>query len=199
MTDTHPTQRRLSARVLAGLALAAGGALAVTGCGSSQAVSSTKTTPSPSATQPPGKGSATAYTIKTATVPSLGTVLVNGQGRTLYLLSSEKGGKLTCTDANGCTKVWPDAELPAGVTTGVAGGGVDSTLLSTVKTPDGKLYLAYGPSQWPLYTFSGDSAPGEAHGQNIHSFGGTWSAITSAGNAATGSSGGTSSSTSGGY
>lgn len=125
-------------------------------------------------------------------------MLVNGQGHTLYLLGSEKGGKLTCTDANGCTKVWPDTELPDGVTKGVASGGVDSTLLSAVKSPDGKLYLAYGASQWPLYTFSGDSAPGEAHGQNIHSFGGTWSAITSAGNPATGSSGGTSSSTGGG-
>ena len=37
-------------------------------------------------------------TVKAAMVPGVGTVLVNGDGRTLYLLTSEKGGKLTCTD-----------------------------------------------------------------------------------------------------
>ena len=59
-------------------------------------------------------GAAAAYTLPPANVSGLGTALVNGSGQTFYTLRSEAGGKLTCTDANGCTKVWPDIELPAG-------------------------------------------------------------------------------------
>jgi predicted lipoprotein with Yx(FWY)xxD motif len=122
-------------------------------------------------------------TISAKSVPGVGTVLVNGQGRTLYLLNSEKGGKITCTDANGCTKIWPDTELPKGMTAATAGSGVQASLLGTVKS-DGALYVTY--NGWPLYTFSGDSGSGAAHGQGITSFGGTWYALTSSGNAATG-------------
>jgi len=119
----------------------------------------------------------------TASVSGVGTVLVNGDNRTLYELSSEQGGKLTCTDDNGCTKIWPDTELPAGKTAGIAGTGIQASLLSTVKSSDGKLYLTY--NTYPLYTFTGDTGPGTAAGQGITSFGGTWSAITPAGTAAT--------------
>lgn len=185
MTDTRPARRPIPGRTMAWGALAAVATLTVAACGSSAASSSTK-----------APTSAAAYTVATATVGQVGTVLVNGEGRTLYLLDSEKGGKLTCTDANGCTKVWPDTELPNGVSNGVSGSGVNSTQLGTVKSADGKLYLTYGPSRWPLYTYSGDSAPGQAHGQGIHSFGGVWSAVTPAGIAAAASQG---PSTGGGY
>jgi predicted lipoprotein with Yx(FWY)xxD motif len=157
-------------------------------------VSANATTPSaPAATQPPAAtsaassetastsaatssapsgGAAAAYTVATASVPGVGTVLVNGTGMTLYILTSEAGGKLTCTDASGCTKVWPDTELPAGVTTAVAGAGIQSSLLGTVTSPDGHLYPTY--HGYPLYTFTGDQGPGTAAGQGINSFGGTW-------------------------
>jgi predicted lipoprotein with Yx(FWY)xxD motif len=116
----------------------------------------------------------------------VGTVLVNGDGRTLYLLSSEKGGKLTCTDRNGCTKFWPDTELPSGMTHGVAGSGVQASLLSTVRSDDGSLYLTY--AGYPLYTYVGDSAAGQDHGQGVVSFGGTWWAISPSGAPVTASS-----------
>jgi predicted lipoprotein with Yx(FWY)xxD motif len=144
-------------------------------------------------------GASAAYTVKTAKVAGLGTVLVNGEGRTLYLLNSEAGGKLTCTDANGCTAIWPDTELPDGVSHGIAAGGVNGSLLGTVQAPDGKLYLTYGASRWPLYTFVHDTAPGQAHGQGLHTFGGVWSAITPAGDAATSSPAPTTTSSIGGY
>jgi predicted lipoprotein with Yx(FWY)xxD motif len=120
-------------------------------------------------------------TIGTSNVPGVGNVLVNAKdGKTLYLLTSEQGGKLTCTDDNGCTKVWPDTELPSGVSSGIAGNGVNSSLLSTVKTSDGHLYVTY--NGWPLYTYSGDSGPMQSHGQGIQSFGGTWYALDASGN-----------------
>lgn len=134
-----------------------------------------------------GSGSAAAYTFSTASVSGLGTVLVNGNNRTIYVLSSEAGGKLTCTDANGCTAVWPDTELPGGVSAGVAGTGVQSSQLGTVKAADGKLYVTYGG--YPLYTYSGDSGPTQNHGQGINSFGGTWYAIDASGKPVTASTG----------
>jgi len=150
------------------------GVLAVAACGSSSGSGGAATSG--------GSGSAAAYTVATATVSGT-AVLVNGDGRTFYLLTSEQGGKLTCTDDNGCTKVWPDTELPSGKTAGIAGTGVQASLLSTVKSTDGKLYLTY--NTFPLYTFTGDTKTGTAAGQGITSFGGTWSAITPVGVAAT--------------
>lgn len=137
-------------------------------------------------------GAAAAYTLQTASISGLGTVLVNGNGQTLYVLSSEKGGKVTCTAAAGCTAVWPDTELPAGVSAGVAGSGVQSSLLGTTKGADGTTYLTY--ATYPVYTYKGDAAPGTASGQGINSFGGTWYVIGADGNPITagGGSGGTS-------
>jgi predicted lipoprotein with Yx(FWY)xxD motif len=176
-------RRWLSAGALgaaAVLALAACSKSTTAGTGSTSLPSSSATSSSPTA------NADAAITVATATIPGVGTVLVNGNGQTLYLLSSEQGGKLTCTDANGCTKVWPDTELPSGKTAGIAGTGVQASLLSTVKTADGKLYMTY--NTFPLYTFTGDTKTGTAAGQGITSFGGTWSAITPAGVAATSTS-----------
>jgi predicted lipoprotein with Yx(FWY)xxD motif len=95
------------------------------------------------------------------------------------MLTSEKGGKITCTDASGCTKVWPDTELPKGVTAAKAGSGIRASLLGTVKDDAGSLYVTY--NHWPLYTFSGDSGPGQAKGEGITNFGGTWYVLNMAG------------------
>lgn len=116
-----------------------------------------------------------------ANVPGLGTVLVNGAGRTLYRLSSEQGGKVTCATTP-CTRFWPPALLPAGAKAGVAGAGVQAALLGTVTAPNGSVRLTY--NTFPLYTFNSDRAPGTAAGQGIASFGGIWSALTPAGVAA---------------
>jgi predicted lipoprotein with Yx(FWY)xxD motif len=157
-----------------GAGLAGVAALALAACGGSTATTA-PTTAAPAA--PAG------VTIASANVPGVGTVLVNGQGMTLYLLTSEQGGKLTCTDDNGCTKVWPDIELPSGVTAATAGTGVDASKLGTIKSTTGSLYVTY--AGWPLYTFSHDSGPGTAHGEGINSFGGTWETLTPAGTAVT--------------
>ena len=154
-------------------------------------------------------GASSAPTIGTGTVPGLGTVLANGSGQTLYILTSEAGGKITCTDASGCTKFWPDNELPAGVTHANAGTGIQANLLGTTKSDDGKLYVTY--AGYPVYTFFKDSGPGMANGQGVKSFGGTWEAMSPAGtpiapgsSSSTGSSGATTpattpASSSGGY
>ncbi len=186
-------------RLLCG-GLILGAAAAAAACGSSSPATSASSTPkapaSSSGAASPGAASAAAYTVSAKSVSGLGTVLVSGQGRTLYILSSEKGGKVTCTAASGCAKFWPPVELPTGVTAAKAGSGVQPSMLGVAKAPDGSLYVTY--NHWPLYTFSGDSAPGQDHGQGIHSFGGTWYALSASGSPVTGTSHPKSSPSSGG-
>ena len=169
--------------------LALGTAAAVAACGSS---SSSTAAGSPGSSVPASASSAASATISAKSVPGVGTVLVNGQGQTLYMLTSEKGGKITCTQANGCTQAWPETLLTNGATTAKAGSGVQSSLLGTVKDASGNLEVTY--NHWPLYTFSGDSGPGVAKGQGLTSFGGTWYVLNGSGNPVTSSSSGTASS-----
>jgi predicted lipoprotein with Yx(FWY)xxD motif len=116
------------------------------------------------------------------------------------MLTSEKGGKITCTASSGCLHLWPETDLPSGTTTANAGSGVQSSLLGTVKGAAGKMEVTY--NGWPLYTYIGDSSAGSATGQGITSFGGTWYVLNTAGSpvttkAGSGGSGGGSSPSSG--
>jgi predicted lipoprotein with Yx(FWY)xxD motif len=178
--------------LLAG-ALALGTAATVAACGSS---SSGTAAGSPSSSAPAGASSAASVTISSKSVPGVGTVLVDGQGQTLYMLTSEKGGKITCTQANGCTQAWPETLLADGVTTAKAGSGVQASLLGTVKDASGNFEVTY--NHWPLYTFSGDSGSGVAKGQGLTSFGGTWYVLNGSGNPVTSSPSGNAAS-GGGY
>ncbi len=162
-------RKRLLASTAAALALGA----ALSACGSSPARAA-KSPAAPAATAASGQ-----ITIDAAPVPGVGTVLVNGAGRTLYLLTSEKGGKVTCTASNGCTTYWPPVTLPKGATAASAGSGVNKSLLATARAPDGSLYVTYGG--YPLYTYAADPGPGHAAGQGIRSFGGTWYAVSTSG------------------
>ena len=168
--------------------LALGAAATVAACGSS---SSSTAAGSPGSSAPAGVSSSASATISAKSVPGVGTVLVNGQGQTLYMLTSEKGGKITCTAANGCIQAWPETLLTSGATA-AAGSGVQSSLLGTVKDASGNLEVTY--NHWPLYTFSGDSGPGVAKGQGLTSFGGTWYVLSGSGNPVTSSPSGTASS-----
>lgn len=195
MSITDRLRRAPVRRVLYG-GLILGSAATAAACGSSPPGTSASS-PKASAGSP-GAASSSALTISAKNVPGVGTVLVNGQGRTLYLLTSEKGGKITCTDANGCTKIWPDTELGKGMMAAKAGSGIEPSLLGTVKGEDGSLYITY--NHWPLYTYAGDSAPGQAHGQGITSFGGTWYAVSTSGTPVAGMShSGSSPAAGGGY
>jgi predicted lipoprotein with Yx(FWY)xxD motif len=115
---------------------------------------------------PAAAAAATKSVAKEGTVASLGkTVLTNNSGRTLYSLSVEKHGKFICTGA--CLGTWHPLVVPAGTKpTGPA-------KLGTVKRPDGRTQVTYKGR--PLYTFGGDSKPGEANGEGIMDVG-TWHA-----------------------
>lgn len=179
------------------IAAVASASILLAACGSSN---KTSTPPVTGAAAPAAAGSAAttggstasnaSVTVSAATVPGVGTVLVNGNGRTLYILASEKGGKVTCTAAGGCTTVWPPAVVPSGMSQGIAGRGVQASLLGTVKAPDGSVRLTYGG--WPLYTFTADTGSGTAKGQGVKDSFGLWWALSPSGSPVTTSSAATS-------
>src|SRR5439155_5807113 len=118
----------------------------------------------PGASKPPS--STAAGTVKAKDVGLLGTALVTSDGRTLYVLSADAGGKVTCTSA-ACTGTWPPLLVPTGGTA-TAGIGVNASMLGTIATPSGAKQVTY--NKWPLYRFSGDTAADQTNGQGISSF-----------------------------
>jgi predicted lipoprotein with Yx(FWY)xxD motif len=115
----------------------------------------------------------------TAAVAGLGTVVVDGRGHTVYVLTADGKTNVDCSDANGCTKFWPDLPLPDGSSGPVAGSGIQASLLSTMKSSDGETYPTY--HGWLMYEFVKDTAAGQGQGEGVKSFGGTWYALTPGG------------------
>lgn len=136
---------------------------------------SSPSAPATSTTGPGGQraaaGTSPYYEVKTGTVSGLGTVLVNGQGLTLYMfVPDHQRGRSTCYNA--CASSWPPLRLPTGVTIPVAAGKAEASLLGTTTRKDGGLEVTY--NGWPLYLWVGDGAPGQATGQGINGSGGYW-------------------------
>ena len=128
------------------------------------------------------KSSSTSVTpgLKVAST-SLGKVVVDGRGMTVYLLTSDKPGKSLCSAS--CLSVWPAVPAVAGK---AKPAGITAPIGSTADT-SGKQMATVGG--WPLYTFAQDQAPGDVNGQGIKSFGGTWWAVSPSGKAVTATGG----------
>ncbi|MEV4411733.1 hypothetical protein [Catellatospora sp. NPDC049609] len=88
-------------------------------------------------------------------------VLVDHEGRTLYMSTADTKGKSSCLGQ--CATTWPPLTGDA-----VNGEGVDGFLLATYSRPDGRLQTTY--VNQPLYRFHGDKV-GDANGQGMN---GTW-------------------------
>src|SRR5436189_6284172 len=95
--------------------------------------------------------SAPTTSFSTAKVSGVGTVVVDGRGRTVYILTADRKTNAPCTDASGCTKLWPDLPLPDGVASAKAGMGINASLLSTKKLSDGETYPTY--HGWLMYEY----------------------------------------------
>jgi LPXTG-motif cell wall-anchored protein len=98
-------------------------------------------------------------TIETATNATLGTILTNSAGMTLYYRTSDPPGGSTCTGA--CAKAWPALTVTGAPT---AASGVTGAL-TTFTNPAGQTQVA--SNGHALYTFAGDSKPGDTKGQGI--------------------------------
>ena len=146
----------LGAAVISVVALAVlGGALA--GAGGSTGTGSTSTA---SPTSSSGAG------LRTTTVGGA-TVLTNGAGRTLYSFAPDTATKSACNGS--CAAYWPPVSGPL-----KAGAGVTGTL-TTITRADGSTQEVYDGHL--LYTYIGDTGPGQANGNNLNLNGGLWKVV----------------------
>jgi predicted lipoprotein with Yx(FWY)xxD motif len=105
---------------------------------------------------------------------SLGNVLDNTQGRTLYLFSADSGTMSECSGA--CANNWPPLQAPAKPT---SADGAKTSFISTTPRTGGTRQVTY--KGHPLYLFKGDSKPGETNGEGVNAFGGNWYAVSPGG------------------
>lgn len=117
----------------------------------------------------------TAATVSSTSNSTLGEqIVVDAHGRTLYALSPETTHHLLCKSSE-CLKFWPPLTVRSSKTKPLAGPGVHGHL-AILRRSNGVLQVTLGGL--PLYRYSGDQAKGEANGQSIHSFGGTWHVLS---------------------
>jgi len=110
---------------------------------------------------------------------SLGPVLVDSKGLTVYLLTSDTPRHSSCSVQ--CLAYWPLVPAPAGAAVPKVQG--ISAVLSVTKATSGASMVTAGG--WPLYTFVKDKAPGDVTGEGVKAFGGTWHAVSPSGVAVT--------------
>jgi len=110
---------------------------------------------------------------------SLGPVLVDSKGLTVYLLTADTPGHSTCSAQ--CLQYWPIVTAPSG--TGMSPVPGISAALTTTKSTTGASMVAAGG--WPLYSFVKDQGPGDVTGEGVKTFGGTWYAVSPSGTAVT--------------
>jgi predicted lipoprotein with Yx(FWY)xxD motif len=109
---------------------------------------------------------------------SLGMILVNSKGRTLYLFAKDQGGVSSCTGS--CATYWPPLVSSAKPT---AGSGVKAALLGRTRRSNGAMQVTY--NKHPLYTFAFDKAAGQVTGEGLLKFGAKWYGVSARGAAVT--------------
>jgi predicted lipoprotein with Yx(FWY)xxD motif len=148
-------------------------ALIAAACGSS-APSSSSGASSPSSG---GTTSSSSSALKTAKIGGA-TVLTNAKGFTVYWFAIDTSTKSNCNGS--CIHYWPPVKGPV-----TAGPGVTGKL-TVITRSDGTKQAAYNGH--PLYTYIGDTAPGQDKGNGLNLSGGLWHQITVSGSAAPASS-----------
>jgi len=165
--------------ILLALPAAAAAVAALVACSSAGASS-----PSSSGSSSPA--AAAAGKVKTATISGV-TVVTSSKGFTLYSFAPDTSTTSKCNGT--CAQNWPPVPGP------VTAAGVTGTF-GTITRSDGSVQATFDGH--PLYTFVGDTAPGQAKGNGLNAAGGLWHEITTSGTAAPAPAG-SSSSGSGGY
>jgi predicted lipoprotein with Yx(FWY)xxD motif len=161
-------------------------ALAIAGCGSNSNTMKASPAATTAATAKHANG-----VVVAVRATRLGKILVDAQGRTLYLFERDTGAKSTCFGA--CAKAWPPL-----TTTGnpKAGAGATASLIATIARADGAREVTY--KSRPLYYFAGDHAAGDTNGEGLNAFGGGWDVLSPAGSKIEGGDSGSATSSSSG-
>jgi len=149
-------------------------ALALAGCGGGGYATASK--------PPPKTANVRAATVDVANSGPT-EILVDSEGRTLYLFKKDAGTKSTCFGA--CADAWPPLRANGKPT---AEAGANASLLGTTARADGKPQVTYNGQ--PLYLYAGDEKPGDTNGQGLTTFGALWGVLSPAGNQVTGQASG---------
>ena len=168
MAPRHPRNRPavvLSAALVAAFTLSACGASSTATSGTAPASAA-----APAASTTPSATGAVLASASTA----LGTILVDGQGRTVYLFAADSPGHSSCTGT--CLQYWPIVPAPASLPGSLAGV---TAQLGVLTRPDGSKQLTVGG--WPVYTYAGDTAPGSTSGEGKNLSGGLWWVLSAGG------------------
>ena len=168
---------RISANALA-VAVVTAALLAGCGGGSSSSSSTTaKSTTSSSlpAPKPPPNAEEGTVFVSLGSAAGLGLVLADSEGRVLYAFSKDTPKASACEGA--CAKAWPPLLVEKGEPE--PSNGASGARLGTITRGDGSRQVTYAGH--PLYTYGGDGRPGQAKGNGVSAFGGTWTALKGSG------------------
>ena len=102
------------------------------------------------------------FALSTADVGDLGTVVVDGSGRTLYVFDKDTADPPKSNCEGECAAMWPPVEAGSGTP---ELDGIDASLVGTVERSDGTQQLTL--NGWPLYLFAKDTKAGDAKGQAV--------------------------------
>jgi predicted lipoprotein with Yx(FWY)xxD motif len=104
----------------------------------------------------------------------LGRIVVNSNGRTLYLFGKDRNGKSACSGQ--CASFWPPLNTNGKPS---VSKGASASLLGTTKRSDGRMQVTY--NHHPLYMFAKDKNAGQTNGEGVKAFGAEWYVISPAG------------------
>jgi predicted lipoprotein with Yx(FWY)xxD motif len=148
-------------------------ALVLAACGGGGGGGTGYGTPASAGTKPVTAAQPDAGTVRAATT-KLGRILVDSQGRSVYLFENDIGTASTCYGA--CASIWPPLTVSGSPE---PGAGIVRTKLGTTKRTDGKTEVTYGGH--PLYYYAGDQKPGDTTGQGLNQFGAPWDVLSTTG------------------
>jgi predicted lipoprotein with Yx(FWY)xxD motif len=181
---------KLTTRGILTAAGAVGLVLSAAACGtssstsaSSPATSAPTSAPAASTFTPaaPASSAAPAAAVLKIDQTSLGPVLSNAQGFTVYWFAKDTTTSSACSGA--CAAAWPPVIGMPQVASGVKLSGK----LGEIRRSDGSMQATY--EGHPLYLFAGDSKPGQTNGNAVDGFGALWYAIKIGASTTSGSSG----------
>jgi predicted lipoprotein with Yx(FWY)xxD motif len=125
------------------------------------------------AAAPLGAQAATVQAAERMVAGKMRPILVTEGGFTLYMFTADKKHKDFCVTIMGCTSGWPPLEV-TGIPT--AGEGIKTKFLGTILLPDMSMQVTF--KKHPLYTYIGDTKPGEVGYVGAFAFNGHWNALS---------------------
>jgi predicted lipoprotein with Yx(FWY)xxD motif len=137
-------------------------ALVLSACSSGGGATTAPTAAPTAAPATPAPSTATGGLTINLASNALGTILVDGEGKTLYEFTPDTGGTSTCT--GDCAGTWPPLTSDAAPTVGT---GLTAADFGTTTRDDGSTQITFDGH--PLYHFAGDTAAGDTKGQGLRS------------------------------